>query len=193
MILPDHEIKKLLREGRIAIEPLDEEVQIQPAGVDLRLGNEFRIFKSACLPCIDTKKAAENYTDTIRIDDDQPFIVHPGEFVLGTVKEYIRIPSDLMGSVDGRSSLGRLGIAIHTTSASINPGWEGRFVLEITNIGRAPVAIYPGMRIAKLTLHKLSSPAEKPYGSGGKHKYQKQDSIYQSRIHEDGNQGPRHV
>ncbi len=186
MILPDHEIRKLLREGRILIKPIDEDVQIQPAGVDLRLGNEFRIFKSTSLPYIDTKKKSENYTDTVKIIDDQPFIIHPGEFVLGTVKEYIKIPNDIMGSVDGRSSLGRLGIAIHATSASINPGWEGIFVLEITNIGRAPVAIYPGMRVAKLTLHKLSSPAEKPYGSDGRWKYQKQEGISQSRIHEEG-------
>jgi dCTP deaminase len=185
MILPDHEIRKLLRKGRVVIKPIDEDVQIQPAGVDLRLGNEFRIFKSTCLPYIDTKKSAENYTDSINIDDDKQFIIHPGEFVLATVKEYIKIPDDLMGSVDGRSSLGRLGIAIHTTSASINPGWEGRFVLEITNMGRAPVALYPGMRIAKLTLHKLSSPAEKPYGSDGRHKYQKQNEISRSRINEE--------
>ncbi len=185
MILPDHEIRKLLKEGRIVIKPLDEDIQIQPAGIDLRLGNEFRVFKATSLPYIDTRKKPEDYTDTIKISNDKPFIIHPGEFVLGTVMEYMKIPSDLMGSVDGRSSLGRLGISIHATSASINPGWEGMFVLEITNSGKAPVAVYPGMRIAKLTLHKLSSPAEKPYGSIGKEKYQKQDDILQSRIHED--------
>lgn len=183
MILPDHEIRKLLKEGKIVVEPIDEDIQIQPAGVDLRLGNEFKIFKSTSLPYIDTRKKSENYTDTMRIEDDKPFIIHPGEFVLGTVKEYIKVPGDLMGSVDGRSSLGRLGISIHATSASINPGWEGVFVLEITNIGRAPVALYPGMRVAKLTLHMLSSPSEKPYGSEGKHKYQKSGEISQSRIH----------
>lgn len=185
MILPDHEIRKLLKERKVVVEPIDEEVQIQPACIDLRLGNDFRVFKSTSLPYIDTKKSVENYTDTVKIADDKPFIIHPGEFVLGTVKEYIKIPDDLMGSVDGRSSLGRLGISIHATSTSINPGWEGMFVLEISNIGRAPVAIYPGMRVAKLTLHKLSSPAEKPYGSRGKEKYQKSQDISQSRIHED--------
>ncbi len=185
MILPDHEIRKLLKEGKVVVKPIDEDVQIQPAGVDLRLGNEFRIFKSAPLPYIDTRKVPENYTDAVRIEDDKSFIIHPGEFVLGTVKEYIKIPSDIMGSVDGRSSLGRLGISIHATSASINPGWEGIFVLEITNSGKAPVVMYPGMRVAKLTLHKLSSPAEKPYGSMGKEKYQKSQEISQSKIHED--------
>lgn len=185
MILPDHEIRKLLREGNVVIEPIDEKIQIQPAGIDLRLGNDFRVFRSTSCPYIDTKNNAVDYTEKVTIDDDRPFIVHPGEFVLGTVKEYIKIPSDLMGSVDGRSSLGRLGISIHATSASINPGWEGKFVLEITNIGRAPVAIYPGMRIAKLTLHRLSSPAENPYGSRVDSKYQKQVDISQSRIHEE--------
>jgi dCTP deaminase len=185
MILPDHEIRKFLKEGKIVVEPIDEEIQIQPAWIDLRLGNEFRVFKSTSLPYIDTKKSVENYTDTVKIIDDKPFIIHPGEFVLGTVKEFIKIPSDLMGSVDGRSSLGRLGISIHATSASINPGWEGMFVLEISNIGKAPVALYPGMRVAKLSLHKLSSPAEKPYGSRGKEKYQKSHDISQSRIYED--------
>ncbi len=186
MILPDHEIKKLLSEGRVVVEPIDESVQIQPAGIDLRLGNEFRIFKSTSCPFIDTKNQPDEYTESVIRDDDSPFIVHPGEFVLGNVKEYIKLPSDIMGSVDGRSSLGRLGISIHATSASINPGWEGRFVLEISNIGKAPVAIYPGMRIAKLTLHKLSSPAENPYGTKGGEKYQKQEGVSKSRIHEEG-------
>lgn len=185
MILPDHEIRKLLNEGRVVVKPIDEEVQIQPAGIDLRLGNDFRIFKATSCPYIDTKNNVVDYTEKVIIDDEKPFIVHPGEFVLATVKEYIRIPGDLMGSIDGRSSLGRLGISIHATSASINPGWEGKFVLEITNIGRAPVAIYPNMRIAKLTLHKLSSPAERPYGSKGNEKYQKHEEISQSKIHEE--------
>ena len=185
MILPDHEIRELLRQGRLVVKPITDDVQIQPAGIDLRLGKEFRIFKQTSLPYIDTRKKADNYTDPVEIEDGKPFIVHPGEFVLGTVMEYIKLPDDLMGSVDGRSSLGRLGIAIHATSASINPGWEGQFVLEISNVGRAPVAIYPGMRIAKLTLHRLSSPAERPYGSNHRHKYHKQEGVSHSRIHRD--------
>jgi dCTP deaminase len=107
----------------------------------------------------------------------------PGEFVLGIVKEYVKLPGFLRGSVDGRSSLGRLGITIHATSASINPGWEGKFVLEISNMGKMPVALYPGMRGAKLTLHKLSSPAEKPYGETKGAKYQGQDGVQKSKIH----------
>jgi dCTP deaminase len=186
MIIPDHEIRKLLQEGRVKIEPLeDPDRQIQSAGVDLRLGNEFRVFKIISTPYIDTKKENKDYTQRIVLDDDRPFIIHPGEFVLASVKEYIKLPPDLMGSVDGKSSLGRLGVAIHTTSASINPGWEGRFVLEITNSGRMPVALYPNMRVAKLVLYKLSSECERPYNKRNDTKYNKEDSISESKIHEE--------
>ena len=186
MILPDHEIKKLLKEGRLVIEPLDDpETQIQPNGVDVRLGNEFRVFRIISTPFIDTRQETKDYTERLILEDDKPFIIHPGEFVLASLKEYIRMPDDLMGSVDGKSSLGRLGIAIHATSASINPGWEGRFVLEITNMGKMPVALYPNMRIAKLVLHKLSSPCERPYNVRKDCKYNKQDSISESRIYKE--------
>ena len=193
MILPDHEIKKLLKEGGLVIEPLDEpNLQIQSAGVDLRLGNEFRVFKIIATPYIDTKKENRDYTERVVLKDDRPFIIHPGEFVLASVKEYIKMPPDLMGSVDGKSSLGRLGVAIHTTSASINPGWEGRFVLEITNSGRMPVALYPSMRIAKLVLHRLSSECERPYGKRNDTKYNKEDSISESRIYKEAERKAGH-
>ena len=184
MILPDHEIKKYIEEGRILIEPLDNpDVQIQPAWVDLRLGNEFRVFKVTSTPFIDTRKKTENYTEKVVIEDEQPFIIHPKEFVLGIVKEYIKMPNDLMGVVDGRSSLGRVGVVVHATSASINPGWEGKFVLEITNIGKMPVAIYPGQRVAKLAFHKLSSPAQIPYGARKDVKYHKQKDVDETKVH----------
>jgi len=186
MILPDHEIRKYLEGGRLVVEPLDNpEVQIQPACIDLRLGNSFRVFKATATPYIDTKVNSEAMTEKFTIDDDKPFIIHPGEFILGGVKEYIKMPPELMGIVDGRSSLGRLGIVIHSTSASINPGWEGDFVLEITNIGKMPVAVYPGQRIAKLVLHKLSSPAERPYNVRKESKYIKEKGVTATRIHED--------
>jgi len=185
MILPDHEIRKYLREGKIVIEPLENpDVQIQPSGIDLRLGNEFRIFKSSSVAYIDTKKKTDAYTELINVEDDKPFIIHPGEFVLGGVKEYIKISDDLVGSVDGRSSLGRLGISIHTTSSSVNPGWEGNFVLEITNMGRMPVALYPGMRIAKITFHKLTSPAENPYNTRKESLYNKQKGVSETKVFE---------
>ena len=185
MILPDHEIKKLLDRSELVVEPLDPDVQIQPSGIDLCLGNEFRVFKETSARYIDTREDSQGYTELIKVEDNQPFIINPREFVLGIVKEYIRLPDFLMGSVEGRSSLGRLGVTIHATSASINPGWEGKFVLEIRNMGKMPVALYPGMRVAKLTLHKLSSPAEKPYGEPKDAKYQGQKGVDESKIHED--------
>lgn len=185
MILPDHEIKKHLESGKLVIGPLDNpDLQIQPAWIDLRLGNEFRVFKITSTPFIDTKKETTDYTEKVVVDDSAPFIIHPGEFVLGVLKEYIKLPDDLLGSVDGRSSMGRLGIVIHATSASINPGWEGQFVLEISNIGRCPVALYPGMGIAKLTLHKLSSPCEKSYAERNP-KYHKQSDVRETKIYKD--------
>ena len=186
MILPDHEIRALLKEGGLVIEPLgDPGKQIRSAGVDLRLGNEFRLFKVSAISCIDTRGKPENYTESVVIKDGDPFIIHPGDFVLGNIKEYIRMPEHLVGSVDGRSSLGRLGIVIHATSSSINPGWEGRFVLEITNISRMPVKLYPGQRIAKLTLHKLSSKPERSYAKRSDVKYHGQEGIPETRIHEE--------
>jgi dCTP deaminase len=186
MILPDHEIRKMLEEGKLVIEPLENtDLQIQPAGVDLRLGNEFRIFKVGSTPYIDTRQKNTDYTESVVLEDDRPFIIHPGEFVLASIKEYIKMPCNLMGSVDGKSSLGRLGIAIHTTSASINPGWEGRFVLEITNMGRMSVALYPNMRIAKLVIHKLSSDCQRPYNTRDECKYNKQDRVLESQIHKE--------
>lgn len=185
MILPDHEIRKLLEEGSLVIEPLENpEEQIQPAQVDLRLGNEFRVFRIDSTPFIDTRGKTRDYTEGRMVKEGEPFIIHPGEFVLGTVKEYIKMPDDLVGMVDGRSSLGRVGVVIHATSASINPGWEGRFVLEITNIGKMPVALYPGQRVAKLALHRMSSPAERPYHKR-ETKYQGQKGIEESRMHQD--------
>jgi len=186
MILPDHEIRKLLEEGRLVVEPLeDRDIQIQPAWIDLRLGNRFHIFKITSTPFIDTRTDSESQTEKLTVEDGDPFVIHPGEFILGSIKEYIKMPPDLMGVVDGRSSLGRLGIVIHSTSASINPGWEGEFVLEITNIGKMPVAVYPGQRIAKLVLHRLSSPAERPYNVRKEAKYNKEKDVTATKAHED--------
>lgn len=185
MILPDHEIKKRIKRGELSITPLhDPEHQIQPSGVDLTLGNEFRVFKTTSKPFIDTKGEVDDYTELITVDEGKAFILHPGEFVLGKVQEYIRLPDDIVGSMDGRSSLGRLGIVVHSTSSSVNPGWEGNLVLEMTNVGAVPVAVYPGMRICKISFHLMSSPAERPY-SRRKTKYQKQTTVTESKIQED--------
>lgn len=186
MIVPDHEIKQYLKEGKLVVEPLkDPEVQIQPACIDVRLGNRFRVFKHTSTPFIDTKADSAAQTETFEIEDDKPFVIHPGEFILGGLKEYIKLPADLMAMVDGRSSFGRLGIVVHSTSTTVNPGYEGELVLEMTNIGKMPVAVYPGQRIAKLVFHKLSSAAERPYNVRKESKYIAEKGVAATRIHQD--------
>ena len=183
MILPDHEIRKYLQEKRVTIEPLDDpDVQIQAACVDLRLGSEFQVFKHTAEPFIDSRNPKE-HTETVTVDQ-RPFILHPGEFVLGITKERVKIPADLAAYIDGRSSLGRLGVTAHITSGWIDPGFEGKLVLEISNLGKMPVTLYPDMRICKLLLFKLNSPAQKPYGAR-KSKYHMQEHVQGSKIHED--------
>ncbi|MEM5778207.1 MAG: dCTP deaminase [Candidatus Aenigmatarchaeota archaeon] len=184
MILSDKDIKNYINLGKIFIEPKLKEEQFQSAWIDLTLGKEFRVFKSTQSALVDPKNP-EEITETILVDNDKPFIIHPGEFVLGTVNEYIKLPNDLAGAVDGRSSLGRLGVVVHVTSTFADPGWEGRLVLEITNIGKMPVALYPGMRICKFVFIKLSSPSEKPYYMKKDAKYHKQDKVEQSKIHQE--------
>ena len=181
MILSDKDIKNYINSGKISIDPKLKEEQFQSAWIDLTLGKEFRVFKITQSAVLDPKNP-EEITEIIIVDEEKPFIIHPGEFVLGTVNEYIKFPDDLAGAVDGRSSLGRLGVVVHVTSTFVDPGWEGKLVLEITNVGRMPVALYPGMRICKLVFMKLSSPCEKPYYMKKDAKYFKQNKIDQSKI-----------
>ena len=183
-ILSDRDIKSCIGSGRITIEPELKEEQFQSAWVDLTLGKEFRIFKSTQSAMVDPKHP-EDITELISVGDDKPFIIHPGEFVLGSVNEYVKFPDDLAGAVDGRSSLGRLGVVVHITSTFVDPGWEGRLVLEITNVGKMPVALYPGMRICKLVFMELSSPCERPYCKKKDAKYMKQDNVDQSKIEQE--------
>ena len=184
MILSDRDIKDYIETGRLFIEPELKEEQLQSAWVDLTLGREFRKFKSTEAAFIDPKNPTD-ITEIITVNEDKPFIIQPGEFVLGNVNEYIKFPDDLAGAVDGRSSLGRLGVVVHITSTFVDPGWEGKLVLEITNVGKMPVALYPGMRICKLVFMELSSPCEKPYYMKKDAKYFKQDKIDQSKISEE--------
>jgi dCTP deaminase len=184
MILSDKDIKDYIETGKIFIEPELKEEQLQSAWIDLTLGKEFRTFKSTQSALIDPKNP-EEITELISINENKPFIIQPGEFVLGNVNEYIKFPDDLVGAVDGRSSLGRLGVVVHITSTFVDPGWEGKLVLEITNVGKMPVALYPGMRICKLVFMKLSSPCEKPYYMKKDAKYFKQDKVDNSKIHQE--------
>jgi dCTP deaminase len=184
MILSDKDIKSSISSGRILIDPELKDEQFQSAWIDLTLGNEFRIFKSTQSAMVDPKRP-EEITELVAVNNDKPFIIHPGEFVLGSVNEYIKFPDDLAGAVDGRSSLGRLGVVVHITSTFVDPGWEGKLVLEITNVGKMPVALYPGMRICKLVFMELSSPCERPYYMKKDAKYLKQGNVDHSMIHKE--------
>jgi dCTP deaminase len=167
MILSDRDIRSRLSAGDLAIEPLsDEGLQIQPASVDLRLGREFLVYRPAQITVLDPGDPASiaESMDRVLIAEEQAFVLHPGEFALGTTVERVRMPSDLVGMVDGRSSIGRLAVVVHATAGFIDPGFEGQVTLELSNIGSIAVKLYPGMRIAQIVLHQLSSPAELPYG-----------------------------
>jgi dCTP deaminase len=167
MLLSDRDIKDLIKKGEIIVEPFDENL-VQPCSLDIRLGNEFRIFESHNIPYIDPKEP-DKYSKLIKCEDY--IIIHPGEFVLGRTLEYIKLPNHIAATLEGRSSLGRMGIIIHATAGFVDPGFEGTLTLEISNLSNLPVKLYPGMKIGQLAFYKLSSPCEKPYC--GKYKGQK--------------------
>lgn len=185
MILSDRDIKKALEEGIIKIKPFDRS-QIGPCSVDLRLSDEFRIFKVMNKTHIDPfhKDSPEEYTKIIKADSENPFIMHPGEFVLAATLEWIEIGNTIAAKLDGRSSLGRLGIVVQT-AGYIDPGFKGNITLELGNIGKMPVALYPGMRICRLTFKKLTSECEVPYGMKSGQKYLMQRGVGVSKIYED--------
>lgn len=188
MILSDRELLARLKQGDLVVEPLDDpDTQVQPASIDLRLGNEFLVFRNPHIPYIDPRGASvEDYTEKITIPPGGVFIVHPGEFCLGTTLERIAIPPDLVARVEGRSSLGRLAIVVHATAGFIDPGFEGHITLELSNLGRVPVALHPGMRVSQIVIHEMKSPALRPYGSPGRgSKYQGQRGPVPSRITSD--------
>jgi len=188
MILSDTDILRRLEAGELVIEPLDDvDLQVQPASVDLRLGNEFLEFQRTNISCIHPNSEAEveEYIDETVVGADEEFILHPGDFVLGTTEERVEVPPDLIAHVQGRSSLGRLAVVIHATAGIIDPGYRGQITLELSNLGTAPVALTPGMRISQVLFTELSSPAERPYGSERGSKYQDQRGPQASRIQGD--------
>jgi len=188
MILSDADILSRLADGDLAIEPLDDiDQQVQPASVDLRLGERFLEFQRANIPCIHPTEADEvgEYVTETTVDQGDEFILHPGDFVLGTTAERVAIPDDLVAHVEGRSSLGRLAIVVHATAGLCDPGYEGQITLELSNLGTAPVALSPGMRVSQLTFTELTSAADRPYGAERGSKYQNQDGPQASRIGDD--------
>jgi dCTP deaminase len=188
MILSDRDILARLSEGDLVVEPLaDVDRQVQPASVDLRLGSEFLEFQHANIPCIHPESEAETdeYVRAVEVEEGDEYVLHPGDFVLGTTVERVEIPPDLIAHVEGRSSLGRLAVVVHATAGLCDPGYQGQITLELSNLGTAPVALSPGMRISQLTFTELSSPAERPYGEDRGSKYQGQEGPQASRIQSD--------
>jgi len=165
VVLSDRTIARLLDEGRILIDPYDESL-LQPSSVDVRVDRFFRVFHNARYPYIDAREPQEDLTELVEIDDERPFILHPGEFVLGSTLERIVLPDNLVARLEGKSSLGRLGLLIHSTAGFIDPGWDGHVTLELSNVANLPITIYHGMKIGQISFVQLSEPADKPYGSG---------------------------
>ena len=147
MVLSDRTIRRLLEEGQIGIDPYSDEL-LQPSSVDVRVDRLFRVFRNSRYPYIDVKEPMEDLTELVEVaDDEQPFILHPGEFVLGSTLERIRLPDDLVARLEGKSSLGRLGLLIHSTAGFIDPGWDGHVTLELSNVANLPITLYVGMKI----------------------------------------------
>ncbi len=188
MILSDKDIKEYLKSGKIKIEPEPNlKEQLGPCSLDLHLGNIFKTFKPSQYPYLDLKRKIdfEKFMEEVEIEDDAPFILQPKAFILATTKEDFTLPSDLMARFDGRSSLGRLGIVVHSTASRFDPGWQGNAVMELGNLGIMPVVLYSGMRICALTFETLSSPCETPYSKKEGQKYANQKSPRASRINQD--------
>jgi dCTP deaminase len=164
VVLSDRTIARLLEEGRIEIDPYDPAL-LQPSSVDVRVDRYFRVFRNNLYPFIDVKQAQEDLTELVEVDGE-PFILHPGEFVLGSTLERVRLPEDIVGRLDGKSSLGRLGLLIHSTAGFIDPGWDGHVTLELSNVANLPITIYPEMKIGQLSFVQMTEPAKAPYGSG---------------------------
>jgi dCTP deaminase len=192
MILSDGDLRARLEEGDLVVDPLDDpDLQIQPSSIDLRLGHEFVTYRTTHVPYIDPQDAStqNEYTDRVEVDEGDTFILHPGEFALASTLERIELPDDLVAFVEGRSSLGRLAIVVHATAGLCDPGFEGRITLELSNLGKVPVALHPRMRISQIVLHEMKSPAQRPYGSERGSKYQGQERPELTRIQRDFERG----
>jgi dCTP deaminase len=187
VILSDRTLRQQIAEGRIIIEPFDDHF-VQPSSIDVRISNLFRVFRNHTAGVIDVKQNMATLTEPIELDYDGVFMLHPGEFVLGSTLERIGVPDDLVGRIEGKSSLGRLGLIIHSTAGFIDAGFDGHITLELTNIATLPITLYPGMKIGQVSFMQMTTPADKPYGSGARgSKYQGQAGPTPSRYFENFN------
>lgn len=183
VILSDRSIRAALAAGRIVVEPLAAR-DVQPSSVDLRLDRYFRVFRNDTTPFIDPKEPQEDLTEMVEVAEGNAFILHPGEFVLGSTHERVALPDDLVARLEGKSSLGRLGLLIHSTAGFVDAGWDGHLTLELSNVANLPIALYPGMKIGQISFFEMTSAAEHPYGSKEKgSKYQGQRGPTPSRYY----------
>ncbi len=164
MLLSDGDIRKQLDSGRIKLNPLNLDL-LQPSSIDVRLDRFFRLFDNHKYPFIDPREQQDELTRFVEVASDEAFILHPGEFVLGSTFEYVSLPNDIAARLEGKSSLGRLGLLTHSTAGFVDPGFEGHVTLELSNVATLPIKLWPGMKIGQLCFFQLSSPSENPYGS----------------------------
>ncbi len=164
MILSDRTITDAVSTGRILIDPFNPEY-VQPSSVDLTLDHRFLVFRNHTRAVIDVKEDVTDLTELVEIEQDGVFLLHPGEFVLGSTAERIGLPDDLVGRIEGKSSLGRLGLLIHTTAGFVDAGFQGFITLELSNVASLPITLYPGMRIGQISFLQMTTAADKPYGS----------------------------
>ena len=185
MVLSDRSIREAISSGSIVIEPYSDK-DVQPASVDFHLANKILVFRNSTLPYIDLRKEIPNLTEEVIIQDDDPFMLHPGEFVLGSTLEKLTLANDLVARIEGKSSLGRLGLMIHSTAGFIDPGWSGNLTLELANVSRLPITLYFGMRIGQISFQHMTTEVDRPYGSKElSSRYQGQQSPTASRAHLD--------
>lgn len=186
MVLSDRTIREEITRGRIVIEPLDQSC-IQPASVDVHLDRKLLVFRSWRYPFyIDVKQNLEDLTEIVEIEDEKPFFLQPGEFVLASTVEDVTLPDDIVGRLEGKSSLGRIGLLIHSTAGYVDPGWQGRLTLELSNVAKLPITLYYGMKIGQISFLRLTVAAERLYGDAGLgSKYQGQTEPTASRYYQD--------
>jgi dCTP deaminase len=188
-VLSDGTITRMVEEGRIRIDPWDADL-VQPASVDLRLGDSFRVFHNHRATAIDLRRPPENLTEEVVVPEGESFVIHPGEFCLGRTLEWVELPDDIVARIEGKSSLGRLGLIVHATAGFCDPGWKGTLTLELNNLTRVPIILHPGLEIAQLSFMMLDLPAQRPYGSPelGSH-YQGQREATASRYRSSSGDG----
>jgi len=187
VILSDRSIREQVEAGTIEIDPFDPEC-VQPSSVDLHIDRYFRVFRNHTMGHIDVKKNLEDLTELVEIKEEDVFILHPGEFVLGSTLERVKLPNNLVARLEGKSSLGRLGLLIHSTAGFVDAGWNGQLTLELSNVATLPITLYPQMKIGQISFIQMTTPADNPYGSASiGSKYQGQVGPRPSRYWENFN------